>query len=168
MVGVERRTLRRETVFESGTILEVHAGADTERDSLQDAGHHVITCPGPTAGGGCPLVERGACAMVDAADGVVFRLDLDDPYHREMLRCYRSELGDATPLHVVVREGQQERFADDLAGLPVSVGSLASGLPGFSAQVGMAAAARSMLSELADPSRRSSRPARARPYSARQ
>jgi hypothetical protein len=143
-------------MFDAGTILEVHAGTDGEREKLEHAGHQVVTCPGPAATGECPLVERGACPMVDAADGVVFRMDLDDPYHREMLRCYRSELGEATPLHVVVEEGQEERFAEDLAGLPVTVGGLGAELPGFSAQVAMAAAARAMLSELADPTRRSS------------
>ncbi|MCJ7726805.1 MAG: hypothetical protein MUP76_10515 [Acidimicrobiia bacterium] len=80
--------------------------------------------------------------MVDAADGVVFRLDLDDPYHREMLRCYRARLGEIVPMHIVLKTGQQHRLGRLLDGLPFSIGGLGPGLPGFSSQVSMAAAVR--------------------------
>ena len=139
-----------------GTILDIApAGGAEERDLLEAMGHRVMICPGPGDDGRCPLAEDGSCAVVDAADGVVFRLDLDYPYHRQMLRCYRSELGDATPLHVVVRPGQQQRHAGLLEGMSVSVGDVGGALHGFSSQVAMASAARIALVDQADPTRRS-------------
>ncbi|MBU1492993.1 MAG: hypothetical protein KJ956_03385 [Actinobacteria bacterium] len=141
-------------MFGTGTILDVNPGApEGEYHDLELLGHQVIICQGPDETRRCPLVENGACAMVDAADGVVFRLDLDDPYHRRMLRCYREQLGRTAPMHVVVAAGQERTHADLLEGLPVSVGEIGSGLGRFSSQVTMAAAARLVLSELATPGR---------------
>jgi len=140
----------------AGTILDIApVGGAEESLRLESVGHRVIVCPGPGEGGHCPLVEDGSCAMVDAADGVVFRLDLDDPYHREMLRCYRGELGEGTPLHVVVQPGQRQRHAGLLNGMSVSVGEIGTDLDRLSAQVVMASAARSSLDAVYDPSRRS-------------
>jgi hypothetical protein len=145
-------------MFEKGTILEIGAdrGAD-EWDRFESLGHQVLVCPGPGETRRCPLVEEGSCAMVDAADGVVFRLDLDDPYHRRVLGAYRSELGDATPLHVVVHPGQEVRHASLLEGAEISVGRMGAALEGFSSRVAMASAARGALADLADPTRHSVR-----------
>ncbi len=140
----------------AGTILDVSpAGGAEERHLLEAMGHRVMVCPGPSEDGRCPLVEDGSCAVVDAADGVVFRLDLDDPYHRQMLRCYHTELGEATPLHVVVRPGHRQCHAGLLEGMSVSVGDVGGALHGFSSQVVMASAARIALADQADPTRRS-------------
>jgi len=140
----------------TSTILDIApAGGAEERHLFEAMGHRVVICPGPGDDGRCPLVEDGSCAVVDAADGVVFRLDLDHPYHRQMLRCYRSELGDATPLHIVVRSGQQQRHAGLLEGMSVSVGDVGAALHGFSSRVAMASAARIALADQADPTRRS-------------
>lgn len=140
----------------AGTILDIApVGGAEERHLLEAMGHRVMVCPGPGDDCRCPLVEDGSCALVDAADGVVFRLDLDDPYHRQMLRCYRSELGDATPLHVVIRPGQRQRHAGLLEGMSVSVGDVGGAIHGLSSQVAMASAARISLADQADPTRRS-------------
>ena len=144
-------------VYGSGTILDVNPAAfSDEHLSLEALGHQVLVCPGPGASRRCPLVEDGSCAIVDATDGVVFRLDLDDAYHREMLRCYRQELGEVGPLHVVVRPGQDRLHAALLDGLSVSVGDLGN-LGAISSQVSMASAARHALTELADTGQRSTR-----------
>lgn len=113
-----------------------------EHRALEAQDHRVVSCKGPVASGFCPLVESGACATVAAADGVVFRLDLDDPYHRTMLSCYLDSLGGSIPLHVVVKPGQEQRLGGLLDGVSWSVGDLGSALPGFSAQVAMAATVR--------------------------
>jgi len=140
-------------VYGSGTILDINpAASDDEHFSLETLGHQVLVCPGPGDSRRCPLVEDGSCAIVDAADGVVFRLDLDDAYHRQMLRCYRQELGEVGPLHVVVQSGQDQRHAALLEGLSISVGDLGN-LRTVSSQVSMASAARHALTELADTDR---------------
>jgi len=138
----------------AGTILDIApVGGAEERRRLENMGHRVVVCPGPGEGGHCPLVEDGFCAMVDGADGVVFRLDLDDSYHREMLTCYRSELGEGTPLHVVVQPGQRQRHAGLLNGMSVSVGEIGMDMDRLAAQVVMASAARLALTGGCDPSR---------------
>ena len=108
-----------------GTVLDVNpAQVGTDVGELRDLGHPVMICTGPSPGTECPLLENGSCALVDAADGVIFRLDLDIPYHREMLRCYRDLFGSRGPLHVVVTEGDDDRYAALLDGMPYSVGCL--------------------------------------------
>ena len=57
----------------SATILDVNPAADAEGQAeLESCGHEVVVCRGPGEVGMCPLVEDGSCALVDAADGVVF------------------------------------------------------------------------------------------------
>jgi hypothetical protein len=64
--------------------------------ALEGAGLSVTTCGGPDAlpGGECPVVERGSCSWVDAADVVVHDLDPDDPKHREVLAALRRAYPD--------------------------------------------------------------------------
>ncbi|MCB2222823.1 MAG: hypothetical protein KQH83_01510 [Actinobacteria bacterium] len=140
---------------QAGIILHVGPGADADRHTLQQLGHDVVTCSG-RGPAGCLLVEEGWCPVVDVADGVLLHLDLDDPYQRSVLRCYREELGDASPLWVVVPEGQDLRHAGLLDGLDVGVGRL-EGAVRFSSQVAMAAAVRRELAAAGDPTRCSSR-----------
>lgn len=100
-------------------ILDVTPGDHEgfERHLLEGMGHRVEVCHGPEGHEGCPLVESGACDLVDGAHGVVFKLDLDRPYHREILDLYRRVLGETVPIAVAVQPGQEETYADLLDGM---------------------------------------------------
>lgn len=103
---------------ETGTILDVTPGDHEgfERHLLEGMGHQVEVCHGP-GGHECPLVDEGTCELVDRAHGVVFKLDLDRPYHREILGMYRAAVGEDTPIAVAVQPGQEVTFADLLEGM---------------------------------------------------
>jgi hypothetical protein len=74
--------------------------------------------------------------MVDAAHGVIFRLDLDRPLHRFILKRYQEILDDEVPLAVVIRPDQEERFRDALRGVHVwTAPPSVAQLDGFAAQV---------------------------------
>ena len=125
-----------------GTVLDVSPRpSPDDHAALEAMGHEVVVCSGPGTGV-CPLVETGTCALAEAADGVVFRLDLDSPYHRRLLDAYREATGGISPLHVVVEPGSGERHAEFLGDLPVTCGSLGAALDALSSQVSMASAAR--------------------------
>jgi hypothetical protein len=98
-------------------ILDVTPGDNErfERKLLEGMGHRVEVCHGADAHGSCPLVEEGTCEAVDAARGVVFKLDLDKPYHRKILERYRSAVG-SKPLAVAVKPGQENTYSDLLEG----------------------------------------------------
>lgn len=102
-----------------GMILDVTPGDEEgfERHLLEGMGHAVEVCHGPGGHDRCPLVEAGTCELVDRAHGVVFKLDLDRGYHREILERYRSTIGAVTPIAVAVRPGQEQTYADLLDGL---------------------------------------------------
>ena len=102
---------------EIGMILDVTPGDHEgfERHLLEGMGHRVEVCHGP-GHGRCPLVEEGTCQFVDDAHGIVFKLDLDRPYHREILELYRSVVGPDTPIAVAVRPGQELTYAALLDG----------------------------------------------------
>ena len=130
-------------MFGNGTVLDVSPLPSPEdHAALRALGHDVVVCSGPGTGG-CPLVEAGTCPLADSADGVVFRLDLDTPYHRTLLAAYRTATAGTSPLHVVVESGGERRHASVLDGLAVTCGALGAGLPRLSSQVSMAASARS-------------------------
>lgn len=99
-------------------ILDVTPGDHEgfERHLLEGMGHRVEVCHGP-GGHACPLVESGTCDLVDRAHGVVFKLDLDQPYHREILGRYRSAVGPDTPIAVAVQPGQEVTYAELLDGM---------------------------------------------------
>ena len=129
-------------MFGNGTVLDVSPHPSPEdHAALRALGHEVVVCNGPGSGG-CPLLEAGTCALAETADGVVFRLDLDTPYHRDLLAAYRAATGGTSPLHVVVEPGEDRRHARILAGLSVTCGALGPALLGLSSQVSMAAEAR--------------------------
>ncbi len=139
------------TATASGTVLEVGAtGESSHRGALEDKGHVVLGCGGPD-GKPCPLVEGKGCSLVDSAMGVVFRLDLDDSYNREILKCYREELSRDIPIQVIVKAGDEELYADDLAGTVVLTEDSRSALEDFSDQVALVDMARQALSDLAGP-----------------
>lgn len=95
-------------------ILDVNPdGESLERETrfLTDAGVRVVQCRGPLGPGDCPLLVDRSCCNVDAADGVVFQLDLDDPEHRRILAKYVVELGRReVPIRLVVTEEHRGRW----------------------------------------------------------
>jgi hypothetical protein len=65
----------------------------------------------------------------------VFRLDLDRPVHRVILKRYQESVADDVPLAVVVAPGQQDEYADILADVQVWVGEpTIADLDGFAAR----------------------------------
>jgi hypothetical protein len=111
-------------------------GADAEADLLTRAGHPVVVCKGPTTVPRCPIMSGEDCPLVETAHGVVFQVDLDLPAHRAVLGRYQEILPPGTPLRVVVRPGQQERYAELLHDLAVWTHSpTVADLDGFAALV---------------------------------
>lgn len=129
---------------EIGVILDVTPGDHEgfERHLLEGMGHEVTVCHGPD-GHDCPLIETGACELVDAAHGVVFKLDLDREYHRQILDTYKRLLPADMPIAASVRPGQERTYAELLVGLYVwSHTPTAAELDGFAALVEAADATR--------------------------
>lgn len=82
---------------------------DWEQDFLGRLELPVITCRGPLEPGGCPLLKGNACGKIEAADGVLFQLNLDLPDHRHILGHYIRLLD--VPIRAVVTEDQKKRWA---------------------------------------------------------
>jgi len=123
---------------EAGGILDVTPGdhEQFERKMLEGMGHPVTVCHGPGSTHSCPLLEEGVCDFVSKAHGVVFKLDLDREYHREILDAYKRTIPDDMPIAVAVQPGQEATYADLLAGLYVwSHSPNAAELDGFAALV---------------------------------
>jgi hypothetical protein len=111
-------------------------GRDLEEDLLTKAGHTVLACSGPSDVDRCPVLFGEECPLVEAAHGVVFQLDLDLPAHRDVLGHYQEILPAGTPLRVVVRPGQKDRYAELLGDLAVWTHSpTVADLDGFAALV---------------------------------
>ncbi len=105
-----------------GLILDVTPHEDpVDIEVLERSGHPVLVCHGPEPGHVCSIVTS-ECPMVQSAHGIVFRLDLDRPTHRVILKRYLEVVSDDVPLVVVVKEGQDEQYADLLSGVQVWVG----------------------------------------------
>ncbi len=121
---------------QEGVILDVSPdGAAFDADLLGRFGHPVLVCHGPPEGA-CPLIEDGSCELFDSAHGVIFKLDLERPYHRTILKRYRALLAEDVPIRVVVSPEQVGRYADLLSGVQVWTHEpTASELDGFAAQV---------------------------------
>jgi hypothetical protein len=119
-----------------GVILDVTPGsAAFDEDLLQKLGHPVLVCHGPTDEP-CPLIHEGACELLESAHGVIFKLDLDRPTHRTILKRYQEVLAEDIPLRVVVPPDQLTRYSDILAGCQVWTHDPTAGeLDGFAAQV---------------------------------
>ena len=123
---------------EVGIILDVTPGDHEkfERRLLEGMGHEVRVCHGPGEQEYCPLIEEGSCDQVDAAHGVVFKLDLGRDYHRRILAVYKRELPDDMPIAVSVQPGQETTHAALLEDLYVwSHSPTAAELDGFAALV---------------------------------
>jgi len=126
------------TDSEVGGILDVTPGDHEgfERKMLEGMGHPVMVCHGPGSAHTCPLVEEGVCENVSNAHGVVFKLDLDRKYHREILAAYKLTIPDDMPIAVSVQPGQETEYADLLTGLYVwNHSPNAAELDGFAALV---------------------------------
>lgn len=119
-----------------GVILDVSPdGAAFDRDLLERFGHPVLVCHGP-GDAQCPLIEDGSCELLDSAHGVIFKLDLDRPYHRTILKRYQQVLADDVPIRAVVSPEQAQRYADLLGGVQVWTDEPdTKDLDGFAAQV---------------------------------
>ena len=93
-------------------ILDVNPDPDAldwEQDFLTRIETQTITCCGPDTQGGCPLLQGESCTKIEAADGVLFQLDLDRKDHRQILAKYERLLD--VPIRVVVSPEQQKRWA---------------------------------------------------------
>ena len=84
-------------------------------------GFEVAACGGPHTLGeaGCPLVTRGSCPLVDAADVVYFDLDLDDDAEVAVFDALRSVVVPEKPVVVEVPQAVAHRHADRLTGTTV-------------------------------------------------
>jgi len=93
-------------------ILDVNPDSDAlawERDFLTRIEASVISCCGPDKDGGCPLLRGEKCGNIQAADGVLFQLNLDRPEHRRILAKYVMQLD--VPIRVTVTPDQEKRWA---------------------------------------------------------
>ena len=98
-------------------LLDVPPGGDGEFDRtfLERLDHPVSMCHGPAEDDLCPLLGGKGCSLFEDAHGIVFALDLDRPQHRDILHRYRKDAAADVPIRVVVRPGQAERYAAELA-----------------------------------------------------
>lgn len=101
-------------------LLDVMTGdrGEFDRSMLERLGHPVLVCHGPGADG-CPLVLGIGCAKFEQAHGIVFELDLDRPEHRAVVSTYRKLARPETPIRVMVRPEQAERYGELLAQVEV-------------------------------------------------
>jgi hypothetical protein len=124
--------------IESPILLDIPEGlGNFERDFLEKAGHRTVICHGPAHASLCPILGKaGSCSLVDEAHGIVFSLDLDRPQHRAILRRYKEVVREDIPISVVVRQGQDDTYADELSGVRVWVEEATAGqLDGFAAEI---------------------------------
>lgn len=121
----------------SGTVL-IDCASDRSMQAklLERLGHHVEVCPGPPHATLCPILKGQDCEKVTAASGVIFELDLDRPQHRAILAKYQQVLGEDIPIRVVVKPGQDSKYADLLAAVQVwSREPTAGDIDGYAAQL---------------------------------
>lgn len=123
---------------ESVILIDVSEGqGESHQDLLERFGHAVVVCHGPDEGTLCPLLARGGdCELLDSAHGIVFELDLDRPQHRAILRRYQEVVRPGVPIRVLAPAGQDEKYADLLAGVEVWTHEpTTADLDGFAARV---------------------------------
>jgi len=98
--------------------------------------HPVDVCSGPDVKSLCPLLGGTGCAMFEAAHGIVFKLDLDRPQHRAILREYRELAGEQTPIRVMCTKEQAEHYASWLTDVEIwDHEPTTADLDGFAAEV---------------------------------
>lgn len=94
----------------SKILVDLPVGTSIDSDLLERMGHPVMTCNGPSASEGCPILVGETCPLVEAAHGVVFELDLDRVEHREILSRYKDTLREDVPIRVVTGPEQAQRY----------------------------------------------------------
>ena len=98
--------------------------------------HEVQLCSGPEVKTLCPLLGGEGCPKFDAAHGIIFKLDLDRPQHRAILRRYRDSARDDLPIRVLCTPEQAERYSAWLTDVEIwDHEPTTADLEGFSAEV---------------------------------
>lgn len=118
-------------------LLDVPAGGgEFDRDLLERFEHPVAVCHGPHAGELCPILKDSGCPKMESAHGIVFKLDLDRPQHRAILKHYQDLVRPEVPIRVVLRPEQAEQYADLVKGVEVwTHDPTVADLDGFAAEV---------------------------------
>lgn len=106
---------------EGVVLLDVPPGAagEFDRAMLERMGHPVHVCHGPPRDASCPLLGGRGCPLFEQAHGIVFKLDLGQDQHREILRRYRELALPDVPIRAVVDPADAERDADLLRDVEV-------------------------------------------------
>jgi hypothetical protein len=129
--------MARKELPEGTVLLDVTdvSYASFAKDFLEKTGHQALVCHGPTSDL-CPLLAGAGCEKIDAAHGVVFQFDLDRQEHRAILGRYKKILDPEIPVRVVVEHGQDQVYAELLAGTDVWAREPTAGdLDAFAAEV---------------------------------
>jgi DNA-binding NtrC family response regulator len=91
--GVREQPSWPERAGRPRVLVEDHDGATRTASIaiLQRAGYDAAGCPGPAelAGGRCPLVDSGKCALAQDADAIVCSLRLSARANADVLRAHR-------------------------------------------------------------------------------
>lgn len=121
----------------SYVLFDVPDGVDpVDRYFLEQLGHPVLVCHGPTPRKLCPILSGETCPLAAGAHGIVFELDLDRPVYRAILTRYKKSIRSDVPIRVAIRPGQQTKYQKLLAGLKVWTHEPVAGdLDGFAAEV---------------------------------
>lgn len=72
---------------------------------FREAGFEVALCSGPDGSAACPRVEGERCALADAADIVLFALDLDEDAGQDVLRAHLVHDRDTPVVVALPRHG---------------------------------------------------------------
>jgi hypothetical protein len=103
---------------------------------LEQWDHEVQVCAGPEVKALCPLLGGAGCPKFDAAHGVIFKLDLDRPQHRAILRRYRDVAGVDLPIRVLCTREQAEQYSSWLTDVEIwDHEPTTADLDGFAAEV---------------------------------
>ena len=119
-------------------LLDALPGHDRDFDqSLFERWEHPVQrCAGPEVGTLCPLLGGRGCPRFEQAHGIVFKLDLDRPQHRAIVRRYRDLGRTDLPIRVRCRRGQADRYAALLAEVEVwDHEPTTADLDGFAAEI---------------------------------
>jgi hypothetical protein len=117
-------------------LVDMPEGSTFDAGFLEELGHGVVVCHGPTDRTLCPMLATGSCPTADAAHGIIFELDLDRPQHRAILAAYRQRLPDDVPIRVVTTQDKARQYASLLSAVQVWTHDPTTGdLDGFASLV---------------------------------
>jgi hypothetical protein len=99
---------------EGVVLLDVPPGdaGEFDRATLERMGHPVLVCHGPSTEAPCPLLGSRGCPKFEQAHGIVFKLDLGQSQHREIVRRYRHLAQPEVPIRVLVSPADAQRHAE--------------------------------------------------------